>query len=237
MCPLTPLGARARVRVQRVRVQRVRLLSPLCAWTCECASVCTASPAPCTPPTLPQPCDTASNDCLPLSVRRWHHRANDSLRGLMTRLLPRHLGATGALSGGRDADKPNTFPTRCRGGRGASPTLPRSPRGARCGGVGWRRLLGREAPGLGPALVPRGSLLPSPRGGPESQQPHLPSSCTHEPASPSHPDPPNPQALLASINAMGPAVPRAPLDGEGVRVAQEVPGPRASHCGPRCLVS
>lgn len=155
-----------------VRVHRGCLLSPLRAWTCECASVRAAGPAPCTPPTLPQPCDTASNDCLPLSVRRWHHRANDSLRALMTRLLPRHLGATGALSGGRDADEPNTFPTRCRGGRGASPTLPRSPRGAPCGGVGWRRLPGREAPGPAP------------------QQPHLPSSCAHEPASPSHPDPP-----------------------------------------------
>lgn len=64
--------------------------------------------------------------------------ANDSLPCLMTRLLPHHLGATGALwaCGQREVDELNTFASGVPVGVGKSinPTLPRSPLGAPCAG-------------------------------------------------------------------------------------------------------
>ena len=127
------------------------------SWTGG-GAVCQAWPA------LPHPRDTATNDCLPLSLRRWHHHGtNDSLPCLMTWLLPHHLGATGVLGPGaqRDVDELNTFPAGVSVGVGRSvnPTLPCSPEGAWCGlGISagrWHSWAGKVGGcNLGPALLP-----------------------------------------------------------------------------------
>lgn len=132
------------------------------SWTGG-GAVCQAWPA------LPHPCDTATNDCLPLSLRRWHHHGtNDSLPCLMTWLLPHHLGATGVLGPGaqRDVDELNTFPAGVSVGVGRSvnPTLPCSPRGCLvwAGNFSWpMAFLGGKGGRLqpGPSIAP---CCPSP---------------------------------------------------------------------------
>ena len=124
---------------------------------------------------IASPRDTAANDCLPLSVRRWHHHgSNDSLPCLMTWLLPHHLGAIGALGPGaqRDVDELNTFPAGVSVGvgRNVNPTLPRSPRGClvwagnfSCPWHSWAGKVGgcNLGPGIAPAAPPHRSPLTS----------------------------------------------------------------------------